>query len=435
MRETAVEPRPVEKPTKRTVAAWAIWDWAGQPFNTVMLTFVFGPYVAGAVAADAETGQATISGAQTIAGIIVALLAPMVGVWADRVRDRRLVLWVSNLVIIAAVAACWFVEPEQRFLVLGAALLALASVVQDIGSVFYYGMLPGLTTKQTIGRLSGIGWGLGYLSGVICLLVVVFGFVGEDNLLGLSTDDGINFRAIALFCAAWMLLFSIPMLLWGPVAHPPAHTGRFNPITAYVEVGRQIVGLWRNARSTLQFLVASAVYRDGLAAVFTLAGVLATTAYGFSADEVIYFGLAANVIAGIGAAALGPIDDHLGPKPLIVGALVIMIVAGTVIVLVPDKSVFWVGGLVISSLVGAVQSASRSLLGRVAPPEHVNAIFGLYQTIGRAASFIAPGLIWIFTVTMGVRMGILGILVTLALGLALVLLVRIPGVTSRIGLR
>ncbi len=426
-----MEQRPTGRATKSTVAAWAIWDWAGQPFNSVMLTFVFGPYIAGAVAADKETGQAALSGAQTIAGIIVAILAPMVGVWADRVRDRRLVLWLSNLVVIAAVAACWFVEPQQRYLALGAGLLALGTVFQEIGSVFYFGMLPGLTTKQTIGRLSGLGWGLGYLSGVVCLVVVVFGFVGEDNLLGLSTANGLNFRAIALFCAAWMLVFSIPMLLWGPVAEPSRHTDRFNPLTAYVEVGRQILDLWRRARSTLQFLIASAVYRDGLAAVFSLAGVLATTAYGFSADEVIYFGLAANVIAGIGAWVLGQADDRLGPKPVIVGSLVIMLIAGTVIVLVPSKLVFWVGGLVISSLVGAVQSASRSLLGRVAPPEHVNTIFGLYQTIGRAASFIAPGLIWIFTVTLGVRLGIVGILLTLALGLVLVLFVRIPGVTTR----
>ncbi|NLT30164.1 MAG: MFS transporter [Propionibacterium sp.] len=419
------EPAPARR---REIVSWSLWDFGSNAYNTVILSFVFSVYVTTGVAANEDRGQQVFANMQTVAGILVALLAPAVGAWADRVKNRRLMLAVTTLFVIACVAALWFVRPEDSYLYLGAALIAAAGVFQEIANVFYYAMLSLISTKDNIGRISGTAWALGYLGGVICLVVALFGFV--QNGLGLPEDDAVNYRGIALFCALWLLVMSLPVFFLGPNASD-AKPGRLTPVTAYREVFHEIAELWRSRRSTLHFLVASAVYRDGLGAVFAFAGVIAASAYGFSPEEVIIFGLAANAIAALGTWALGRADDRFGPKRVVMFSLVAMVIAGVIIIVFNHTLVFWVAGLFIASLVGAVQSASRTLLARAVPSTEQNAIFGLYATVGRAVTFLSPALVALFTWIGGVRWGILGIVVTLLLGLVLFLPLRIPGVTHR----
>jgi len=202
-------------------------------------------------------------------------------------------------------------------------------------------------------------------------------------------------------------------------------------VAAYREIGRRLGHMWRDERPLLHFLIASAVFRDGLVAVFSFGGVIAASAYGFSPTEVIYFGLAANAIAMLGAWLMSGLDDRFGPWRVIVGSLVVIILAGVVLIAVHTTLSFWVCGLIISSQVGTVQSASRTLLARLAPEGEENETFGLYATTGRVASFIAPALVGLFTRVLGVDWGILGIVVTLALGLALFFPLRVPGITDR----
>ncbi|MHB1064799.1 MAG: MFS transporter [Georgenia sp.] len=420
---------------RRTVAAWSLWDLGSNAFNTVILSFVFSVYVTGTVAADAQNGQQVYSNAQTIAGIAVALLAPLMGAWADRVRNRRLLLTVSTLAVVGTMAAMWFVKPENSYLVLGVTLIALASVIAEIAGVFYNGMLLQISTPSTVGRISGTAWALGYVGGVIALVISLFGFIQDGGMVGIPTQDAQNARAVALFCAAWFLVFSIPVMLWGPTEVPEAQRVRekFRPVQIYREIAARVVRMWRSERHMLHFLLASAIYRDGLGAVFAFAGVIAASSYGMSTSEVVVFGIAANVVAAIGTWVFGRVDDHLGPRPVIVGSLSAMILFGIVIVAIPATWVFWAFGLGIASLVGAVQSASRTLLTRIVPPADVNETFGLYATAGRAVSFISPALIALFTFLAGARMGMLGIVITLTLGLVAIWPLRIPGVTSKRG--
>ncbi|OYN98103.1 UMF1 family MFS transporter [Propionibacteriaceae bacterium ES.041] len=408
---------------RRTVISWCLWDFGSNAFNTVMLSFVFSVYVTSAVAESPERGQQVFANWQTVAGIVVALAAPVVGAWGDRVRNRKAVLGVLTLIVVACVAACWFVRPEDQYLFLGAGLIAGAQVAQGMAEIFYNAMLSQISTPTTIGRISGLAWGLGYFGGVICLVVAAVGFV--QNAFGLPTADSINIRGIALFCAAWLLLMSIPVMFFGPPALPRQRSNRFSPLRAYAEVVR----ILRGRPKLAHFLLASAIYRDGLTAVFTFAGVIAATSYGFAPTEVLYFGLAANIVAAVGTWVFGSLDDRLGPRPVIVGTLIAMVITGLIIVLFPAKLVFWIGGMVISSMVGAVQSASRTLLVRILEPGEENEIFGLYATVGRAVSFLAPALVALFTAMFGVRLGLLGIIVTLLLGLAVFWPLRITGVT------
>ncbi|WP_341359421.1 MFS transporter [Georgenia sp. M64] len=426
--ELASEPAP-----RRTIAAWSLWDLGSNAFNTVILSFVFSVYVTQAVAADPENGQQVYSNAQTVAGLGVALLAPLMGAWADRVRNRRLMLTVATLAVVTTMALMWFVRPENSYLLLGVSLIALASVIAEIAGVFYNGMLLQISTAGTIGRISGTAWALGYVGGVIALVVALFGFILDGGMLGIPTEDAANARAVALLCAAWFLVFSIPVMIWGPKEVPDAARVRepFRPAQAYRDIATRVVRMWRQERPLLHFLVASAVYRDGLSAVFSFAGVIAATSYGMDTVQVAIFGIAANVVAAAGTWVFGKVDDRVGPRPVIVWSLAAMIGFGLVIVAVDSTAVFWVFGMAIAALVGPVQSASRTLLARVVPPHEANETFGLYATAGRAVSFISPALIAIFTAVAGARMGLLGIILTLAIGLAAIWPLRIPGVTSK----
>lgn len=422
---TALDPTAAPR---RVVAAWSAYDFGGNAFNTVMLSFVFSVYVTGTVADDPARGQVVWSHFQTVAGIVLALLAPLMGAWGDRVRHRRALLAGSTLVTITSMAACFFVKPENSYLYLGAGLLAFASVVQDIAGVFYNGMLPHISNPRTVGRISGTAWALGYLGGVVCLVVALFGFILDGGMLGLPTGEAFNVRCVALFCALFMLVFSIPLLLLGPDGEPRPGE-RFTVGGAYRDIGRRIARMWRDERGLLHFLLAAAVYRDGLNAVFAFAGVIAASAYGFSSAQVIYFGLAASVSAAAGTWIFGRLDDRLGPRPVILTSLVAIVCFGLAIVVLNTTAVFWVCGMLISFMVGPVQSASRTLLTRIIPAGEENETFGLYATVGRVVSFIAPALIGLFTAAFGVRWGIMGIVVTLALGLLLFAPLRIPGVT------
>ncbi len=416
-------------PRKRAIWSWWSWDLGSTALNSVMISFVFSVYVTGAVASDPSQGQQTWSLAQTSMGIVLMLLAPLMGAWADRVRNRRAMLTVATLVVIACIGASWFVRPSPEYLLLGVLLLAVAAVTQDIGGVFYNGMLLQISTKKNIGRISAIGWGFGYVGGVFCLVVVLFGFVLNGGLLGLPTQDAVNIRAVALFAALYMTIFSLPIMLWGPMAEPRTDTGRFHVGAAYRDIGRRLLRMWRDERGLLHFLIASAVYRDGLNAVFSFGGVIAATSFGFTQAEVIIFGLAANVIALAGTWLLSGLDDKIGPRRVILMALVVMVVAGLFIVTLRTPLSFWICGLIISSQVGLVQSASRTLLARLAPQGEENETFGLYATVGRVASFIAPSLVLLFGTVLGVQWGMLGIVVTLMLGLAIFFPLRIAGIT------
>jgi UMF1 family MFS transporter len=278
--------------------------------------------------------------------------------------------------------------------------------------------------------VSGFGWGAGYLGGIVLLLIVYFGMVtGSGGLLHVPTEDGLNIRIIALIAAAWTLIFSLPVLFVVPEIPPNARTPRVGFFRSYAVLVRDIGKLWKESRNTVLFLIASALFRDGLVGVFTFGGILAQGTFGFTSGQVIIFAIAANVVAGVSTLLSGRLDDRFGPKSVIVTSLVGLIVAGLAVFFTHDlgAAAFWVGGLVLCLFVGPAQSASRTFLARVTPAGREGEVFGLYATTGRAVSFLAPTLFAVFVAVGGAQYwGILAIVLVLAAGLALLLPVRAP---------
>ncbi len=419
--------------TRGQVLAWGLWDWGSAAYNAVILTFVFSVYLTDAVGAELTgpvSANSWLGWSVGAAGLLIALLAPVVAQRADAAgrRKRAVVVWTA--VTIATMAALWFVEDDVAFLPLGLVLLGLGSIFFELASVSYNAVLTQVSTPETVGRVSGFGWAMGYLGGIVLLLVVYVGFIaGDGGLLGLPTEGGLNIRAVALVAAAWFLLFAVPLVVAVPEVPPVPGRGRApGPVASYRILFADLRALHRDSPHTLYFLGASALFRDGLAAVFTFGAVLAVTVYGIAEDDVLLFGVAANVVAAAGALAAGFLDDRIGPKPVIVGSLAAMIAVGLVLLVVSGPTAFWVFGLALCLFVGPAQASARTYLARLAPAGREGQLFGLYATTGRAVSFLAPSLVGLFTFLFASdRAGVAGIVLVLAAGLLALLPVRRPG--------
>ncbi|MBC7518187.1 MAG: MFS transporter [Microbacteriaceae bacterium] len=473
---SAAAPSPVID--RRMVRAWALWDWGSAAFNAVVTTFVFSTYLASSLFVDpaivaaasddtrnpvlllAKAQNATvISAALTVAGVLVALFAPILGQRSDGTGRRKLWLGINSALVVLAMAAMFFVAPAPGFLVLGAALLAAGNVFFEFASVNYNAMLVQVSTPATVGRVSGFGWGMGYVGGIVLLILLLvlfiqsFGSPTANGLLNVpfGTDGAsLDVRFAILLSAGWFAVFAIPVLRRVPeIAASPAaqalprsqpspqaqsfpRSQRQGVLASYRRLFATVRMLSKRSPQVLLFLLASAVFRDGLAAIFTFGAIIAGQVFGFSSAEVIYFAVAANVVAGLGTFVSGWLDDRIGAKAIIIGALVGLVLAGSAVLFIGTaKSGFWIAGLTLCLFVGPVQSSSRSFLARITPPGREGEIFGLYATTGRAVSFLAPLLFGIaVAVTGDTRYGIVGIVIVLTAGLLLMLPVR--AIQSRI---
>ena len=395
----------------RAVTAFALWDGGMSAFSSVILTFVFSTYVASAVAAEGAVGDAAVKAAQdhgsqvlttwqAAGAVAIALLAPLLGNLADRGGVRNTLLRVFTIATVVVVALMPTVARDADFLVWGAVLIALGVVFSELAGVFVNSVLPEISTPANRGRVSGTAWAVGYWGSIVCLGVVLVGFVMPGTgLLGISGEDGWHLRAIPLFVAVWILVLTLPLMLWAPRHPAAAPAQRWTPWQGYAQIVRRVVRAVREEPVMLAYLVASAIYRDGLGAVFSIAGVLAANAYGFSTVEVIVFGIVANLVAGLGVFLGGKVDDARGPRLVIIGGCAAIVVLGLVVLVFPATAVFWVAGLAICLFVGPVQSASRNLLTRLSLPGRETENFGLYATTGRALSFLGTAafalVVWI----------------------------------------
>lgn len=415
---------------KGRILAWGLWDWGSAAFNAVVTTFVFTVYLTSESFGPSGTVEAQLGWALAIAGALIALLAPVTGQRSDTSGRRKFWLAVNTYIVVACTFAMFFVLPAPEYLLLGLFLVAAGNVFFEFAGVNYNAMLVQVSTPRSIGKVSGFGWGMGYVGGIVLLLIVYFGFIKpEVGLFGVTSEDGLAVRVSMLVSAIWFGLFALPVLFVVPEYRNPAATGRERVgfLGSYRRLGGDIARLWREERNTVWFLLASAVFRDGLAGVFTFGGVLAASVFGFSAGEVIIFAIAANVVAGASTIAVGVLDDRLGAKPVIVIALVGLVVSGLVVFFLHDggQLVFWTAGLALCLFVGPAQSASRTFLARLIPAGREGEVFGLYATTGRAVSFLAPTAFALFVTIGGAPyFGILGIVLVIALGLGLLLPVR-----------
>lgn len=434
---------------RRGVLAWSSWDAGAAAFNAVVFTFVFSVYLTDQVGEGSPGGISSstwLGWGLGVAGFVLAVTAPIMGGQADARGRRKRSLAVLTACTIVLMGAMFFVRDSEPYFFLGLVLLASASVMSELANVPYYAMLRQVSTPDTQGRVSGIGWSAGYVGGVVVLLIVYGGFIAGDGetrgLLGLPSADGLNIRLVVLFAALWFVVFAVPLFVTvpevaaasaGEAAGTAAGAGRLRRrarrvAAAYRDLFADLADLWRTDRRTLGFLAASALFRDGLAGVFTFGAVLGVGVYGVSSSDVLMFGVAANVVAAIGAVVGGHAEERVGGKRVIVFSLTSMMAVGVALLASSGPLAFWVCGLVLCLFIGPAQSSARSLMARLSAPGGEGQMFGLYATSGRAVSFLAPALFGLFSWLFGAdRAGIVGLLLVIGAGLAALLPLRLPG--------
>jgi MFS transporter, UMF1 family len=429
--------READTPTtsRYRVAAWALWDFGATGVNAVVITFVFSVYLTGQVGAGLPgptTPASWLGRVLTIAGLCVALLAPATGIWVDAAHRRRTALAVLTGVVVAMTSAMSLIRADYHYLWPGLILLAFTAACSDLATVPYNAMLGQLSTSENSGRISGIGSAAGYFGSVLLLLIVYVGFIHGDGdtrgLLGIAAADGQNVRAAMVLAAVWLALFAWPLLV--SVRTPAFVEARpaVGFFGAYRALWDEVKGEWRRDPNVVRYLLASAVFRDGLTGVFAFGAVLGVSVYGVSQADVLVFGVCACIVAAIGAVVGGQLDDRVGSKPVIAGSLTAMIVVGLALLALSGPLAFWICGLLLCLFVGPTLASARALMLRMSAEGKEGVAFGLYTTTGRAVSFLAPWMFFTFIDLFGAdRAGMGGICVVLAAGLvAMLIAVRVP---------
>jgi UMF1 family MFS transporter len=420
---------------RRSQVSWALWDFGATGVNAIVVTFVFSVYLTSGVGSDlpGEASPASWLGrALALAGLVVALLAPVTGVWVDAPWRRKRVLAALTAAVVLLTAAMSFIRDDYHYLLPGLVLLACMAACNDLATVPYNAMLRQVSTTDSPGRISGFGLAMGFLGSVVLLLIVYFGFISSDGdtrgLLGLPGVDGQNVRAAVVLAAVWFAVFALPVFIFVPAPEVGERRASVGILGAYRALWSEVVGEWRRDRNVVYYLLASAVFRDGLTGVVTFGAVLGVKVYGISAADVLLFGVGASVIAAVGAVLGGLFDDRLGSKRVIVGSLIAMITVALTLVALSGPAAFWACGLLLCLFIGPVQASARTLMLRMSAEGKEGVAFGLFTTTGRAVSFLAP---WLFSAFIDVfdsdRAGMAGICVVLVAGLLGMLAVRTPG--------
>ncbi len=438
-------------PPRSAVIGWIFFDWAAQPYFTLITTFVFAPYFATHVASDPASGQALWGFATAAAGMAIALLSPVLGAVADASGRRKPWIAAFGAMLVIGSALMWFGRPgDVRVIPPLLLAYAIATVGVEFATVFNNAMMPTLVPPDRIGRLSGTGWATGYIGGILSLILVL-GFLaaspetgrtlfGFTPLFGLDPVSHEGDRISGPLTAVWFIVFVLPMFLLTP-DYPARHRLRSALRVGLTEL-KQTLRQLPKQKSIATFLLANMIYTDGLVSLFAFGGIYAAGTFGWNTIQIGTFGIILAIAGTFGGWFGGRLDDWLGPKRVIAGSMTILLTAVVAILLVDKQSVLLIpvappvpGGalfasaaerayLVLGCMIGAagapLQAASRSLLIRMAPKDRIAQYFGLFALTGKVTSFIGPLLISIVTAaTASQKAGMAVLVLFFVTGLAL----------------
>jgi len=400
---------------RRAVVGWCFYDFANSPFTTIVVTFIFSRYFTKVVAEDEIEGGVLWSYAIAASSAIVALGTPLLGAIADHsARKKQFLLWMTFQTIVFS-ALLFFVGPGDALIAL--IVFVLADVGFEAANVFYNALLPGVSTPSSIGRISGIGWGFGYVGGVIALAIALGMVKGW-----LPETEHLDVRSTCLLAAVWLALFAIPLFRWVPEGATSRGPARLMDGLRRLRETARTLGRYRQV---VRFLIARLVYNDGLVTVFSFGAIYASSVFEMTVAETIVLGIALNVAAALGAFTFGFVNDRIGGKRTIVITLIALVAAALLGALATTRTGFWIGAIGIGLMAGANQSSSRTLLSQMTPADKQTELFGFFAFSGKLASVIGP---IVYGTVLGAtgshRPAMLSIVAFFAVGLVLLLFVN-----------
>jgi len=413
-----------------------MYDFANQPFTTIILTFVYSTFFTDFIASNPEKGAVLWGRAVTICSIIIAVLSPIMGAIADSGGYRKVFLIFWTWVCVFFSFLLYFPLQGQIFEAL--LFFSIANIGFEMGGIYLNAYLPEIAPKEKIGRISGYGWSLGYIGGLLALGISFIIFIQPENAYIpfsnylLNKDTGQNIRIINIFIALWFLIFSIPTFLF------VKDTNQYKKIN-FSLIGnsfKKLISTFNDIKkykNIVKFLGARLIYNDALITIFAFGGIYAKRVFDFTFNDIFLFGIVLNITAGIGAFLLGFLDDILGGKKTIqisnlgfvLACLIAAIAPSIDNFIISSESLFWIAGILIGICSGPNQAASRSLMGRMIPENKENEFYGFYAFSGKATSFLGPFLFTlIVSITNDLRYGIAMIAILFVIGFFLMNLVK-----------
>ncbi|MDV3049707.1 MAG: MFS transporter [Planktomarina sp.] len=437
---------------KRRIQGWMMFDWATQPFYTLGLTFIFGPYFA-SVASDTflntgmdetsadATAQTIWSWGQAIAGLFVAVIGIIAGAYADSTGRRMPWLWAASIVFIFCAWMLWYMVPDGSTIWSSLIIFSIAFIAAELALVFTNAVLPSLGGQNDVGKISGNGAALGYTGGILSLFIMLFFFFddGGKTFIGLEPGFGLldpdkreGTRAVGPLISIWFIIFMVPYFLWVQENKNPNREGGFGQ--SMKELKASLLGMLKRP-SLFSFMGAQMFYRDALNGLYAFGGVYAVLVLDWGLTQLGIFGILGGVSAALVTWISGKYDRKLGPKPVIYFHVWVLIVVSLCIIgmsrtsfygiVLPDGSslpdiIFYVCGAAIGGSGGGVYAASRSMMVRHTNPNRPTEAFGLFALAGKATAFLAPLLIGVFTYLLNdARLGFSPVIGLFILGLIL----------------
>lgn len=415
----------------KRIWGWYFFDWASQPYATLLLTFTFGPYFAEVASAHFQAGgltpeaaaasaQAYWTSGQTVSGILIACLAPILGAVADGSGRRMPWIWGFSLLYVLGSWALWFLNPVTPDLFMAMVWFGIGLIAMEFATIFTNALMPDLAGDADMGRISGAGSAFGYLGGIVALILMLLLFnessstgktlLGIPPILGLDPGLREGTRAVGPFTAIWYAVFMLPFFLWVREPRPTRQ--------ARIGMGQALGRLWalilslKERRSLGAHLLSSMLYRDALNALYGIGGVYASGVLGWSITQIGLFGIFAAIAAAVFTWAGGKMDSARGPKPVIVLSVLVLILVCLVVAGMSRQSffglafapgsglpdiIFYLCGCAIGAAGGSLQASSRTMMVFHTTPERATEAFGLYALSGKATTFLGTMGIAVFT--------------------------------------
>jgi UMF1 family MFS transporter len=436
---------------KKRIWGWYFFDWASQPYNTLLITFIFAPYMKDLLGSGSEA-QAVWGYGVGAAGLVIALCAPLLGAIADKAGGRMRFIWLFSILYVVGSYGLWYAAPGDFNLTLIMLSFAIGMIGMEFATIFTNAMLPDLGDARDLGKISGSGWAFGYLGGMVCLILMLTllaegatgkTLIGIAPIFGLDAEAREGTRSVGPLTAIWYFVFMIPFFLWVREPRKPGAMSTMAAARASWPELRQTLRDLPRENSLFAYLMSSMFYRDALNGMYIFGGIYAAGVLEWQVIDVGIFGILATITGAVFAWLGGKADSRFGPKPVIAVNVVILTLVAIAVVYISRSSVFgmpvgpesrlpdlafYVCGGLIGAAGGALQSASRTMMVRQADPDRITQSFGLYALTGKATSFIAPLSIGIVTdITGSQQAGITPLIALFLIGLVLLFWVKPTG--------
>jgi UMF1 family MFS transporter len=402
-----------KKKKSTQIISWSLYDFANQPYTTLIITFIYSAFFLSYIAPNVDDGTFLWTNAIAISAIFVALISPILGAFADNSGYRKFFLIFFTIVCSIFTALLYFPEKGQVYFAL--ILVVISNIAFEMGTVFCNSYLKDLSTNKNVGKVSGFAWGLGFVGGLLALLLV-FIFLAEY-----PDDKPEVIKLMNIFVGLWFLIFSMPAFFFLKDKKRKKIT-KSNMLLSFQSLSHTFKEI-SQYKNILNFLVARLFYNDGLVTIFVVGGIYAKGTLGFSIDEVVILGVVLNVFAAIGSFLFGFLEDSIGVKKVINISLIFLIIATLLAFVAPmtnsPKAIFWIAGILIGTMVGPTQSCSRSYMSQLIPDDKKNEFFGFFAFTGKATSFLGPLLFGLITKFHSQQYGLLSVIVFFIIGLIL----------------